>query len=71
MIGLGDFGFLATAVKLHSHDETAVAAGSAAHGGMLVSLWLSARLRRILTDERACKYATLAGSIHLFTEKPL
>lgn len=24
MIGLGDFGFLATAVKLHSDDETAV-----------------------------------------------
>lgn len=36
------------------------AAVSAAHGGMLVSLWLSARLRRILTDESACKCASLA-----------
>lgn len=35
------------------------AAVSAAHGGMLVSLWLSARLRRILTDERSCKCASL------------
>lgn len=59
MIGLGDFGFLATAVKLHSDDETVVQL-SAAHGGMLVSLWLCVRLKRILTDERACKCASLA-----------
>lgn len=57
--GHGDFGFLATAVKLHSDDETAVR----------LCLWLtvgcwclcdSVRLRQILTDERACKYSCLA-----------
>lgn len=43
------------------------AAVSVAHGGMLVSLWLSARLRRILTDERAVQMCLFSPGPYIFS----